>query len=336
MISGNIAKQYLDRFPDSPTLTIAKIMQKENPEFWGSVENARSALRFYRGNMGKNKKNKPKDKKYLRENGKAGFKYELPASLAIEWLPYDIKIKNKILLISDIHIPFHDFIALKTIFDFSKEFNPSIILFNGDIIDCYSISKFEKNPKHRFVKDELNAFYKLLDYIFNQHDKVKILYKFGNHEDRYKYYLWTHSEALFGIKQIELSHILQYDESGNKRYNNFEIIEDGRIINVSNMPILHGNEFFKGLTNPVNPARGVFLRGISSCIVSHWHKTSEHTEQTLKEKLITTKSIGCVCYLHPEYSRLNKWNHGFATIDLKGEKLYNIENYRIYKGKILN
>ena len=87
------------------------------------------------------------------------------------------------------------------------------------------------------------------------------------------------------------------------------------------------------MNSPVNPARGLFLKGYECAIESHYHRTSEHTEPTLLDKVITTWSLGCLCDLHPDYAPLNKWNHGFGLlyIDDKGWKFV---NKRIVQGEV--
>jgi len=97
---------------------------------------------------------------------------------------------------------------------------------------------------------------------------------------------------------------------------------------------IHGHEYIGGISAPVNPARGLFLRGKVSCFQGHNHQTSEHTEPTMSGKMITTWSIGCLSELHPAYMPLNKWNHGFAIIDTDGRN-YEFRNKRIYKGEVL-
>jgi hypothetical protein len=38
--------------------------------------------------------------------------------------------------------------------------------------------------------------------------------------------------------------------------------------------------------------------------------------------------------MQPEYAVLNKWNHGFATIELSGKK-FNVVNKRIIDGVVV-
>jgi len=130
------------------------------------------------------------------------------------------------------------------------------------------------------------------------------------------------------VDEFELENIIK------ARANGITIIGDKRIIKANGLNIIHGHEFSTGFFSPVNVARGLFLRGKTSAIQGHNHQTSEHTESDMNEKITTTWSTGCLCELHPEYMPLNKWNHGFAIIDMiKGS--FEVRNKRIFNGKVL-
>jgi hypothetical protein len=36
-----------------------------------------------------------------------------------------------------------------------------------------------------------------------------------------------------------------------------------------------------------------------------------------------------LCDLNPEYARVNKWNHGFALVEVAKNKDFEVTNYRI-------
>jgi hypothetical protein len=47
-------------------------------------------------------------------------------------------------------------------------------------------------------------------------------------------------------------------------------------------------------------------------------------------------SIGCLCQLTPKYRPFayTKWNHGFAIVEIDGDGSFEVNNYRIIKGKV--
>lgn len=77
------------------------------------------------------------------------------------------------------------------------------------------------------------------------------------------------------------------------------------------------------------------MRGKVSAFQGHNHATSSHTESDMNGKVVTTYSLGCLCELHPEYMPLNKWNWGFAEVDLDDNgQDFEFRNHTIYKGKV--
>jgi hypothetical protein len=100
------------------------------------------------------------------------------------------------------------------------------------------------------------------------------------------------------------------------------------------LPVLHGHELPRGMTNPVNFARGMFLRATNHLLCGHSHQVSQHTAVTLMDKLIVTFSTGCLCGLRPQYARVNQYAHGFATVEVYKSREFKVQNLRIINGKI--
>ena len=100
------------------------------------------------------------------------------------------------------------------------------------------------------------------------------------------------------------------------------------------LPIIHGHEL-RMSAGGVNPARSLYLKFKTSVVCSHLHRTSDHTEKTGLEKVISTHSIGALCDMHPEYCVTNNWNSGFAIVTKDYEGNYEFSNYKIIKGKVV-
>ena len=93
------------------------------------------------------------------------------------------------------------------------------------------------------------------------------------------------------------------------------------------------HEWGRGISNPVNPARGAFLRAKACVVIGHLHQTSQHTEPNLFGVNLACWSVGCLCDLHPKYRPINKWNHGFGVLHTQDK--WAIENHKIENGKIV-
>lgn len=64
-IRAKIIEEYLDKFPDCPSLTLARILHRDVPKM-GTVEQYRVAIRYRRGANGAASFDKLKNKKYAK------------------------------------------------------------------------------------------------------------------------------------------------------------------------------------------------------------------------------------------------------------------------------
>lgn len=328
MTKADISREYRLKYGmQMPTLTLARIMYNENKEAFKDVEDARKRLRYIEGKTGKQDRARLAKTDFILEGERPKNPYKLPESDETKYEPYYIK-ENKIAVLSDIHLPYHNIPSLTACFDFLQGEKPEAILLNGDILDFYQLSRFGKDPRKRSVAHELQAAREFLDVL--SEFGAKIYYKLGNHEERYQHYLMAKAPELLGVQQFELRYLLGLDSRG------IDLIGDKRIIKANDLNIVHGHEFGQSIFSPVNVARGLFLRGKVSAMQGHNHSVSEHTESNMNGDIVTTWSLGCLCELNPAYLPINKWSHGFAIVELSdNRKDFHVRNYRIHKGKIL-
>lgn len=325
MKKTDVAREYRVKFGmEMPTLKLARIMYGENELLFKHVEDARKWLREIEGKTGKGQR--PQDKGVFMTDERPKNPYNLPKSEEVIWEPYQLNFK-RVAVLSDIHIPYHNIEALTVALDYIKKQQPDCLLLNGDALDFFGLSRYSKDPKKRNFAFELDT-WKAMFEIFQRELNCPIVYKLGNHEDRYEAFLWQKAGELVGVDEFEIENLLKARARG------ITVIKDKQIIKAGGLNIAHGHEFTGGGFAPVNVARGLFLRAKTSAMQGHNHQTSEHTESDMDGKVTTTWSTGCLCELHPMYMPINKWNHGFAMVDIDGED-FHVQNKRIYKGKIL-
>ena len=310
-----------------PTIQLARLMYSENVSMFTDVEDARSFLRYIEGKRGVGVKNKKvKESKFFVEEERPKNPYKLPQSEEAKYEPFILKAK-RLAVLSDIHIPYHSIDAVTAALDKIAEEKPDAILLNGDTVDMYSLSRFQKDPRKRSVAHELQACNEFLDVL--QQFGAKIIFKLGNHDERYEHYLQHKAPELLNIPEFRFENLLKASERG------MEVVGEKRIIKANKLNIIHGHEY-PSVFSPVNIARGLYMKGKVSAMQGHNHAVSEHTETDMNGEIVTTWSVGCLCELNPAYMPLNKWSHGFAMVDLSDNgKDFEVRNYRIYKGKIL-
>jgi predicted phosphodiesterase len=254
--------------------------------------------------------------------------YKLPESDEVKYEPFIFPHHDRIGILSDIHLPYHNMEALTEALTELKKNKVDAVLLNGDTIDCHQLSRFVKDPKKRDFKYEID----MLKEFFNRLDEIlgaKIYFKIGNHEARYEHFLMMKAHELRGIEDFEFANIIKAREKG------IQIIQSNQFMKINSLNGIHGHEYF-GVTSPVNIARGLYMKGKTSAFQGHNHQTSEHTETDMNGNITTTWSIGCLSELHPSYMPLNKHNHGYAWIECdKNGVDYKFHNKRIYNGKTL-
>lgn len=314
------AERLCRKFPDAASRTLAK---RISAECHVTVEQARTAVRMCRGLSGQKKRKEANDKTLFRPARKAGQKPQLPPSLAKKWEPFELGTGLTVGILSDVHIPYHDEQALAAAVAYLKKRRPDVVLLNGDFADFYTISRYTKNPKKRNFKREVKLLREGLAWLRSQFSKSRIIYKLGNHDERWDHWLWNHAPEISDLPQVRLPSIL-----GAKKHG-IEFVGDGRPVMAGKLAVFHGHELSGGPFVPAMPARSAFLRTTASVMVGHHHRTSTHTQPNWKHEEIVCWSVGCLADLNPEYSRVNSHNHGCAVIDVAADGQFAVHNLRL-------
>lgn len=242
---------------------------------------------------------------------------------------------SRIGIISDAHWPFHDlkidsngdyYGAYITALEWLREQNIGTLVMNGDMLDCYNLSSHEKLEKNRSWKWELDAARVMVKHVRQfLGDWVRIVYREGNHEERFKRYLASKAKELEG--SIHLEELLQLSSHG------IEWVEDRSKIVAGKLWIDHGHEWFGG--GGVSPARNYRMKAVDNILVGHVHKTSTDLfRKPLDGSFIAGWSVGCLCDLNPRYAPRNNWNHGVALVELEGDGNFTVHNKVILQGKV--
>lgn len=326
MTKSELCAGYHKRFPNLPTRTLAKKIYDENKLMFSNFDSCRSALRYVRDEKGE-----------LLRGYKSKYKVDASSKIRIEDLPQECGdsyeryyIKNsKVLIISDLHFPYQDNKAIAAALNKGLEENVNCVFINGDLLDFAQISRHERDWRQRTVYEEFEAVRQFLQLLRKKFPKATIVFKEGNHDERWEKWLFLKAPEIFDDPEFKLETRLRLGELG------IDIVKDKRPVQIGKLTCLHGHEFIGGGSGGVNPARSTFLKTLDSVVVGHYHKSSQHIETTMNGNTISVTSLGSLCNLNPHYARINKWNHGFAIVDhdiKTGE--YQLTNYKIINGKI--
>ena len=320
-----------NNIPDHvPNRTIAARLYSENPDYWGKLDATRSMVRYVRGNNGKAQIKVSINTGFAREN-----RTPLQAIQEYNLNPVDISIQDYVLrykrvfLMNDVHLPYHDLDSVMIAVEYAKKQNIDCVLLNGDILDCYQISRFVKDPRMMSFAEEREVFFEFIKMLKEQLN-VPIIFKMGNHEERWEAYLMRQAPELYGMNEFMIKQVLKLDELG------IEFVSGRQKIKLGKLLIIHGHEFGESIFSPVNAARGLFLRAKTSVLAGHSHQISEHPENNLNGESLDCYSVGCLCQLTPAYRPFayTKWKHGFAIIEVDGDGDFIVHNRKIENGKV--
>ena len=322
----DIIKEYLKRFPDSPKLTLAKKIYKENSKIFLNIENIRRIINYQKGSAGTSNRKKLVDKQFEKPLTYNYNPFDLPESKTVNretWkLPKSIK---KVLLLSDIHFPYQDNEALTTALNYGLKEKVDAIFLNGDILDFYQLSFHEKDPRLTSIADELELCRNFFKVLRKKFPKAMIYYITGNHEARLERYLRVKAPELLDVSEFRLDVLLRVAEY------KIEYLPHGTKCYFGKLLVEHGDKM-KG-SGGINPSRSLYLKMKRDAICGHFHRTTNTTERVYDDSFIFTYSLGCLCELEPSYMEVNNWNHGFALVEMDGDN-FTVNNKKIFNKKV--
>ena len=257
--------------------------------------------------------NEPFQNKYLSGDGKL-----LRLELGDE--------RKTVFVINDLQAPFYDPITFSLIIKVIIDIQPDVIILNGDIIDFYTISKFNPDPKRRLqLQDDIDCTVDLLHQVKQAAPLSKRIMTAGNHEDRLRAYLWTKASELSSLRDLDIRKQLRLDILGYDfaPYDNITKIND--IFKVE-----HGDCVSKhsGWT-----AKAMYEKRGGNGMCAHSHRKGDHLK-TMDGDTNGWWENGCVCDMNPEYIKEPNWQQCFAVITFIGQ-WFSVQQVPIIKHKFI-
>jgi len=229
------------------------------------------------------------------------------------------------LVLSDIHIPFQDKLALEAVLAYAEKLNPSIITLLGDTIDFYKISRFVKNPLQKSVSAEVKMCRQFLTELRQRFPKARIILYRGNHEERLDHYIMAHAGEIYDLIEGLLENALGLRE--------LNIEYKTEPFKVGKLNHLHGHEKGGGMYNPEYVTNVVFNFVLDSFICGHFHRSQDKVFRRIDKSIFLGLATGYLAG-DMEYARLNKWNQGFAMIEYGERGKFRARGFRVMDGEI--
>ena len=205
-----------DELNPLPNKTAGRILHQRRPDLFKDIEAARDFVRNIKGAKHTTGRNHTTWAGIPLSNMKSNIREGLAKLRAYEAIkPEPIILSDcEVLVLSDIHIPFHDLEALTTALEFGAAREPDVILLNGDILDCYDVSRFMKEKNRPSIVDEIAMGNEFLGLLREQFPEARIIYKLGNHEERMRNYILKNAPEFSNLEALELQSLLNFDKHG--------------------------------------------------------------------------------------------------------------------------
>lgn len=247
------------------------------------------------------------------------------------------------LILPDVHFPFHDAPLLEAWLEFASDLAPDGVDIIGDLMDFFSISRFDKDPVRKtHLQDEINMARDFLADLRSVLPHADVRMTEGNHETRLKTYLWGRAKELAGLRGLSVPEVLGLSDLGIHYYppdspymlNNIWMVH-GDVARKANWSMSYGG----------SGAQAVCKRVGGNVLMGHTHQMA-HVSYRTWGQLLEGYEVGCVCQFDMDYIvGIPQWQQGWAVLNLLGTDDHCVEfircvdhgTYRklIFRGEVL-
>lgn len=217
-------------------------------------------------------------------------------------------------LFGDTHMGFEDQTVLNVVLGVVKDVRPHVVVHVGDLLDCYSLSRFDKNPSRLMsLQDEIDRGRVLLEQVAQVAPQAERHLLEGNHEDRLRRTLWSQpgASAVFNLRKIQEActweNILDLERIG---WNWIPAQGQARVNILPKAITKHGTIVRQ---KSAYTARAEMDKYGKSGFSGHTHRLGTHWHSDANGAHFWVET-GCTCLLKPEYVEDPDWQNGCYVV----------------------
>jgi predicted phosphodiesterase len=228
------------------------------------------------------------------------------------------------LFATDVHFPYEDKTGWELFVDVARETEPDILWLNGDVLDLYPASQWDKNPNtahENSIQVEFDYCRNKLEQLRDILPNAKFYYKEGNHETRLQRFLNKNAPALRSLKALTVPFNLGLEQL------EVEWIENNDKFRIGELWHFHGNEIGG---SGINPALAKLRKVLSNIIFGHLHVEQSALMRKYDGSPIGAWAIAALCDLSQEYAHHPEtWSNGFARVEYLPSGLFHVQPTQI-------
>lgn len=213
-------------------------------------------------------------------------------------------------VISDLHYPFHLEPALRNVYRLLEDLQPQTLVLNGDILDCYSISSFEGDPRKPLLADEIKGAKAIIEKFRSIVPHADMHFIEGNHEERLGR-LVANNPGLYGLEVLTWPRLLGLPEMGIK-YTGYK----EHIVIHGDICVTHGHKVSK---HAGYSAKAHLLdNGYQNVLHGHTHRMGNYNLTGVSGTRRAYEIGGLYDRKQADYCTNPNWQNGFAVVSSSG------------------
>lgn len=215
-------------------------------------------------------------------------------------------------------------------FPFLEWLRPDGFIWNGDINDFYALSEFSKNP---LSSDTIELERKATQSYMGRIKSYKFLgerwWLGGNHEDRFRRYIWKNAKGLGMDADVTLAQLFEVSKY------KFEYRPYGFVYKAGKLDITHGSIVRQ---HSGSSAKAHYDKRGGSVLIGHTHRMGIYY-RTNAQGIHAAYENGCLCQLNPEYVQDPDWQQGWSVVHVGTDGYFAVQQIpviqrnRIHYGK---
>lgn len=242
-----------------------------------------------------------------------------------------VKGPYKILVLPDIHVPYQNDEAIEAAIKLGEEFQPDEIVQLGDLLDCYTLSRYSRSAtRHGNIAEEIEQARDLLEMIKLRTGAKKATFIEGNHEARIRKYIMDKCPDLRDLKALRVDHMLELADIG------WDFIPEHKFYQVNDVFFTHGEYAnMHSAKKHIDEYRVTVIHGHTHRITSRYHRGLDKTIVGVEMGFLASFDVGA------EFVKKANWQHGVGTVLIDGDdhwvNAHHIRNGKVeYNGKVLS
>ncbi len=224
-------------------------------------------------------------------------------------------------VLSDQHIPFQDPVIERLSLEFLRDQQPDVIHLLGDIMDFYTLSRFDKDPTRILsLAEDIDNGLSYFTLLRDACPRAIIKYSEGNHESRLQRYLWSKAPELSSLPALQMPELLRLKDFDISWVSARKPYKHGRLL------YTHGDivRRWSGAS-----AKAHYEKFGCSVIHGHTHRQGSFFTRSYSDTYAAFEN-GCLCTLEPEYMVSPDWQNGWSVVWYAPNGNFQVEQVSVF------